>query len=407
MSDGGLLQKAMEQQSSDTELVAEAVVAPPKGGPMFSNSLKLGLALALVSVVSMWIFSSPSIQSDWSFVILLPIMMGGASFWFIWNGIGRKHTEVISVVLILLLASPFLAMSVSSSSLTITDSTLSSDATTITLTIRESGGLFGSASGDADVSVSYGGEEVWTTSMPFAVNLKDGYGDYGQLVLPIVSFYSDNAADDAKYIVSIDVDGASDTYILNSAHLERTVEQVKNEALAAIGEGNDCDGGHDNCVIGVGLRTWVGLPRMSQPNDPDPRPAPLVHADFEMSAVLSKDGVTAIEYPTVTVTNGEAIWDSNSGVYGSGSAEVGDFGSELSLPGSVDDFVIGMPYIPRDDWQENDYGCYEFTVTLYQSPPWGDQTAHTASKYYELVEEGGDEDGSPDTHESWNEVSSC
>ncbi|MDC0184212.1 hypothetical protein OAJ45_04355, partial [Candidatus Poseidoniales archaeon] len=167
MSDGGLLQKAMEQQSSDTELVAEAVVVPPKGGPMFSNSLKLGLALALVSVVSMWIFSSPSIQSDWSFVILLPIMMGGASFWFIWNGIGRKHTEVISVVLILLLASPFMAMSVSSSSLTITDSTLSSDATTITLTIRESGGLFGSASGDADVSVSYGGEEVWTTSMPF------------------------------------------------------------------------------------------------------------------------------------------------------------------------------------------------------------------------------------------------
>ena len=76
---------------------------------------------------------------------------------------------------------------------------------------------------------------------------------------------------------------------------------------------------------------------MSQANDPDPRPAPLVHADFEMSAVLSKDGVTAIEYPTVTVTNGEAIWDSESGVYGSGSAEVGDFGSELSLPdiGSV------------------------------------------------------------------------
>lgn len=173
MSDGGLLQKAMEQQSSDTELVADAVVAPPKGGPMFNNGLKIGLALALVSVVSMWIFSSPSIQSDWSFAILIPIVMGGASFWFIWNGIGRKHTEVISVVLILLLASPFMAMSLSSSSLTITDSTLSSDATTITLTIRESGGLLGSASGEADVSVSYAGDEVWTTSMPFAVNLKD------------------------------------------------------------------------------------------------------------------------------------------------------------------------------------------------------------------------------------------
>ena len=258
MSDGGLLQKAMEQQSSDTELVADAVVAPPKGGPMFNNGLKIGLALALVSVVSMWIFSSPSIQSDWSFAILIPIVMGGASFWFIWNGIGRKHTEVISVVLILLLASPFMAMSLSSSSLTITDSTLSSDATTITLTIRESGGLLGSASGEADVSVSYAGDEVWTTSMPFAVNLKDGYGDYGQLVLPIVSFYSDNAADDAKYIVSIDVDGVSDTYILNSAHLERTVEQVSN-----IEKGGyvlkDCDGDVDIILIATGSEVSLAV----------------------------------------------------------------------------------------------------------------------------------------------------
>ena len=51
--------------------------------------------------------------------------------------------------------------------------------------------------------------------------------------------------------------------------------------------------------------------------------APLPHANFELTATLTKDGVTAISYPTVTVINGEATWDSMSGEYGSGSSVVG------------------------------------------------------------------------------------
>ena len=128
--------------------------------------------------------------------------------------------------------------------------------------------------------------------------------------------------------------------------------------MPAMGQGNDCDAGHDNCVIGVGLKAWIGLETFI--GNP---PAPLSHADFELTAVLSKDGATAISYPSVTVVNGEASWDSMSGQYGSGSATVGDFGSELILDGSLEDFAINMYYIPRDDWQESDYGCYEFTVS--------------------------------------------
>ena len=106
------------------------------------------------------------------------------------------------------------------------------------------------------------------------------------------------------------------------------------------------------------------------------------------------------------MVNGEASWDSMSGQYGSGSATVGDFGSELILDGSLEDFAINMYYIPRDDWQESDYGCYEFTVSVTQSPPWGDRTAHVSTTYYELAEFGGQDDD-PDTDESWTQVSSC
>ena len=56
--------------------------------------------------------------------------------------------------------------------------------------------------------------------------------------------------------------------------------------------------------------------------------------------------MTAISYPTVTVINGDATWDSMNGEYGSGSAVVGDFGSEIVLDGSVEDIAINMQFIP-------------------------------------------------------------
>ncbi len=403
MSDGGLLAKAMKQQSGDTELVAEAVAAPSKSESRFNQNLKIGLGLTILSAVSMWIFSSPSIQSDFAFAIILPIGMGGAAWWFLWNGLGRKHTEVVTVVILLLLASPFAAMSLSSSSITITDSQLSDDATMISLTIRESGGLFGGASGDADVSISYDGDEVWSSSIAFSINREDGYGEYGILSLTIADFYAGNADEDANYVASVNYGDSSDSITLSADFLKRTVEEVTNVALPVMGSGGDCEVNQDNCVIGVGLKAWVGLPRLPTADDPTPPPAPLPHADFELTATLSKDGVSAIEYPTVTVNNGDVSWDSDSGTYGGGVGVYGDFGSEIILEGSVEDLSINMLYIPRDDWSENDLGCYEFTVSVTQSPPWGDRTAHVSTTYYELSEDGDGETSS----ESWTETDSC
>ena len=400
MSDGGLLQKAMDVQQPADEIVAVAAPEVEKK-TLIPNSLYIGIVLAVVSIISMWLYSLPSIQSDYALAIVVPIVLAGAGWFLIWDGVNRKFTEVISVTILLLLASPFISSSIFSSSLTITDSDLSSDAETITLTIRESGGFFGGSSGDADVSITYGGEKVWESVMPLSINLNDANGKYGRLVLPIEEFYSGNAADDSRYVVTVDSGSSSDSFILNSGHLARTVDTTQNLAVGAMGQGNDCSGNKDSCVIGVGLKAWVGL----QTNVGNP-PAPLPHANFELTATLSKDGVAAISYPTVTVINGDATWDSMNGVYGSGSAVVGDFGSEIVLDGSVEDIAINMQFIPREDWEESDFGCYEFTVSATQGPPWGDRTAHVSTTYYELAEFGGGDDGS-DTDESWTQVSSC
>ena len=400
MSDGGLLKKAMDVQQPADEIVAVAAPEAEKK-TLVPNSLYIGIGLAVVSIVSMWLYSLPSIQSEYALAIIVPILLAGAGWFLIWDGVNRKFTEVISVTILLLLASPFISSSLFSSSLTITDSDLSSDAETITLTIRESGGFFGGSSGDADVSITYGGETVWESVMPLSINLNDANGKYGRLALPIDEFYSGNAATDSRYIVTVDSGSSSDSFILNSGHLERTVDTTQNLAVGAMGQGNDCSGNKDSCVIGVGLKAWVGL----QTNVGNP-PAPLPHANFELTATLSKDGVAAISYPTVTVINGDATWDSMNGVYGSGSAVVGDFGSEIVLDGSVEDIAINMQFIPREDWEESDFGCYEFTVSATQGPPWGDRTAHVSTTYYELAEFGGGDDGS-DTDESWTQVSSC
>jgi len=400
MSDGGLLKKAMDVQQPADEIVAVAAPEAEKK-TLVPNSLYIGIGLAVVSIVTMWLYSLPSIQSEYALAIIVPILLAGAGWFLIWDGVNRKFTEVISVTILLLLASPFISSSLFSSSLTITDSDLSSDAETITLTIRESGGFFGGSSGDADVSITYGGETVWESVMPLSINLNDANGKYGRLALPIDEFYSGNAATDSRYIVTVDSGSSSDSFILNSGHLARTVDTTQNLAVGAMGQGNDCSGNKDSCVIGVGLKAWVGL----QTNVGNP-PAPLPHANFELTATLSKDGVTAISYPTVTVINGDATWDSMNGVYGSGSAVVGDFGSEIVLDGSVEDIAINMQFIPREDWEESDFGCYEFTVSATQGPPWGDRTAHVSTTYYELAEFGGGDDGS-DTDESWTQVSSC
>ena len=83
MSNGGLLQKAMEFQEANDEIVATTVSDEKSGIINLGNSSMIGLVSGLLSVVLMWILSDPSIQSDFAFVLIVPILLAGVSFWFI------------------------------------------------------------------------------------------------------------------------------------------------------------------------------------------------------------------------------------------------------------------------------------------------------------------------------------
>ena len=409
MSNGGLLQKAMNQQPDGegevTGTVVVADVANSGDSGFMSAPMKQGAGLTLVALVLSWLLANPTIQSDYAFAGLVPILIFAGSFYLVWNAMERKQTAVIAVVYILLAASPYAAMSLSSGEITITDADLSDDSTQIALKIRESGAIFGSSVDSADVTVTYDGSTVWESTIPFAIDREDGYGKYGLISLTVSEWYQGNAADDAPYIVTVNVDSSSDSMELQSNHLQRTIDDVKSATAGAMGTGGDCDSSKDSCVVGVALKSWSGLDAMG-----DNPPGGLPHADYTVQAILFYESTVAISYPTVTVVNGIAEWDSNNGEYGGGSVFVGDEGSELPMPGSVDSFELNTRYIPIEDWAVSDYGCYHFTVEVTQESPWygGSTLSHTS--YYEYTEEGdsgtGENPGDP-TDEAWTSTTNC
>ena len=335
----------------------------------------------------------------------MPILIFGISFYLIWNAVGKKQTAAIAVVYLLLAASPYLVMSLSSGEITVTDSELSDDSSTITLTIRESGAIMGSSVDSADVSITYDGTEIYSESMAFSINREDGFGKYGEITLTIAEWYQGNAADNAEYVVTVDVGESSDSMLLQSRHLQRTVEDVKGETSGAMGYGNDCESSKDSCIIGVALKSWSGLDALG-----DNPPGPMPYADYTVQAKMYYGSSVVISYPLVSVVNGVAEWDSGNGEFGGGSALVAEDGSELPLPGSVESFELNTKYVPIDDWSVSDYGCYHFTVETTQNSPWSDGSTITHTSYYEFTEEGdggtGDDPGEP-TSESWTKVSSC
>ena len=190
MSDGGLLQKAMEQQSSDgSDTVIAVDVTEPQGAGMMAGPAKQGAALAVIALVLSWLFSSPGIQSDFAFLGAIPLLLFAGSFYLVWNALGRKQTAAIAVAYLLLAASPYLLMSLSSGEITVTDSELSDDSSTITLTIRESGAILGSSVDSADVSITYEGSEVYSQSIQFSIDREDGFGKYGEIDISVGDWY--------------------------------------------------------------------------------------------------------------------------------------------------------------------------------------------------------------------------
>ena len=427
MSNGGLLEKAMDQQVDERKdridpitgakvdeyhetitdggaseaLVAEIFETPTYDdkesilSSILGNRLYVAIGIGILGFLLSWIFASPSMQSEYAFAGLIPFAMLGGSFYLVWDTIGRKMTVALAAAFLLMGASPFLASSVYSSSITIADGDLSSDSTEISLKIRQSGGLLAPSIESADVFVSFDGGEIWSSSLELSIDREDGYGPYGLITLQVSDFYSGNPVNGPDYTVTVEAGGSSDDYTFDSLELIRTITEVQSEASGYMGTGSDCDSDTENCVIGVILTSWIGLDALG-----NSRPGGMSYANYNVTATLMEEGDVAVQYPEISVTNGQANWDDSNGEYGDGFVTVGDFGSELPMDGSLSAPEFDRMYISIDDFQsDGGYGCYSFVVEVSQSAPWGgsESVTHTANYQY---------DKTGDT-ESWNLVNNC
>ena len=69
-----------------------------------------------------------------------------------------------------------------------------------------------------------------------------------------------------------------------------------------------------------------------------------------------------------------------------------------------------MQYIPVDEMEINDYGCYVFEIITSQENPWSTTDTQTSLTYYEYTESEKEQVGQnqgQSKEEFWEPVNSC
>lgn len=426
MSNGGLLQKAMEQQESqnnteDIPVIPIAAVSKDntpnsKDIPIQKIFLALGIGGLLPTVVMMWfgvylipdvvpvtlvtpLVTSASLVGVWIYLgIGLPaqIKVGG----IVGTGVSVVPAIIVAISYLSMLLLPVILGTLFIGDMSLGEVEMSDDGTELEIKIRQNGG----SSSAVDALVEVGS---WTQTMSLKIDKSDGLGDYGKLNIKIADIYTGYSLPDTDYLLSISVAENVMTTILDGNYLSRTIDDVQSLASAVLSDSDDNCGSTNDCVIGVSLTAWAGL----NSND---RPGSLPLAEYNLSATLFfENGNVAIDYPDVYVDEAIATWNSNSGDYGSGQYDIGDVGSELPLEGSVvDPGLGGFKYIPKDQWEESEFGCYYFTVDVTQSEPWSADNqivSHTSYYIYaeEVVEGDGPNQGGGGSQETWTAAESC
>ncbi len=399
MSNGGLLEKAVEQQQTQV-LVAEQASAPPVEANHVGAG-KIATTILLFGLVPIFLVMWFGVYLD--FIPLLAPVVVIASFAAVWwnldvgvpafasgSGINAALAGIVSGSYLVLLATPLILGNVLEGDLSMGEVEYSDDGEQITVKLRQN--TLTSRDIDATVSIKQSGSVVWTGTESFSKSQSDGRGDYGSFTLDVHDFYAENALPSSPYLLTVSVDGLDMSRELDSTTLSRTVTGVEGATAGVVKKDPDrCSGDAENCLVGVVLTGWAGLEVGAD------SPGGMPFADFTVDAILMEGNDVAATFPTITVVNTQANWNSNNGEFGSGTAIVGDYGSEFPLDGSVAEASFGdRSYIPKEDFDSaGDYGCYSFTIEVSQDG--GTTLSHTS--YYEYSSSG--------SNEIWSTVSSC
>ena len=412
MSDGGLLQKAMEQQETGVaEIVADAVPVAEEGSsslPLSKIASTLAVGVVLPLLLLMWF----GIYLDFiQITILTPLVIIG-SFAFVWwklgvgtpsrfGGTGVESTAAFAIVgtFLILLGTPFLLATILTGEMSVGDVEFDAQGEVMNIKIRQNGG---SGSYDADIVIEQNNAQIWSGSETFSIDRSDGSGDYGLIMIDVQEFYNSNALplDSTAYKLKISIEGRQFTKNLDSNILTRTVTASASDATASMTTDSDSCGNKDRCVKGVALTASAGLAAAAGfPLGPMP------NADYTIKTTMYYETTSlAIDYPMVTVDSTSATWDSNGAEFGSGNGIIGLEGSSLPLDGSEFASDLQAIIIPIDAWDQNDYGCYSVVVEISQSAPWAGPAPISGVSHYMFEEQGNQDDGFSET---WTEVDSC
>ena len=390
----GLLEKAAEQSQTPTPV---AIISEDPGkeeeGPIpdaagLVESLKTValfgiLPVFLARVLLVYLpgdeLTIPVIGTSlvMSFVFLLSLsvvtwrlrVFSISSSGFAITGTSAMAASVVAISYIMMLILPLIPGALLEGELSVGQVEYSDDGETITIKVLQN--TITDKDMEASIVIFQAGQQVWSSTANFSID--SGKGE-GEITILVDDFYSTNALPDSPYTLELTIDGDSSTRDLTYSQitwdtnqwtgadaLSRDITGVEGLASGVVKQDPDrCSGDADNCLVGVVMSGWSGLDTGAD------KPARMPFADYTVEAVLMEGNDVAISYPTISVSNTEASWDSEGGVYGTGSGTWGEVGSQFAMEGSVFDATFGK-YVPRDEFDSaGDYGCYSFTVTVTQ-----------------------------------------
>ena len=407
---GGLLDRVEEDEEAE-EVVEEVLAASPEAGLLsreksdsddegteitMTDSLKMiGLVMILPYFLIMW-FDVYLPFSMSSYLWLIIIATAGIVWWQLdirnpleSGGVKMTSSVIVVVVTFLLILPPLLLGNVLIGTMSFGGIDYEEDGSALEVTIRQNGGA---GSYDAVVAITYGTQDAYSGTHTFSIDQSDGYGKHGTFSIDTSAFYSGNALGDsgADYTMTVTVGDSVWERTLDANFLTRTITGAETGVSAVMTDNCD-DPNLERCLVGVGLSVSSGLASAASP-------VAMPLANYNLTATLSGPGGAAIAYPVVEVVRTSASWDTDGGAYGTGSAIVGDWGSQLQLQGSEERDSISI--ILKDDWQSSDYGCYTLSVSITQDSFWGSETVTSSSEYTFEIEDQQGEENEPD-RERW------
>ena len=417
MSEGGLLEKATGQNTSPAPTtIISSEESKKAAGPV--EAVKSVILLGLLPILFframlvylpmdldelMVPFTSVSLVMAIVFLASLALVMWRLGLvtttGLAVSGPGAISASVVAVSYLLMLLLPMVLGVFLEGELSVGQIEYRDDGETITVNILQT--TMSDRELEVELVVLQSGSQVWSSTADVTIDSNDGQG---QITIQVSEFYSSNALPNSPYTLKLTVDGNEHTRDLTYSTIQwassqwtgadaltRDITGVDGIARVVVKEDPDrCSGDAQNCLVGVVMSGWSGLDTGAE------YPARMPFADFTVEAVLMEGNDVAIEYPTITVANTVATWDSNGGSFGSGSGYWGDYGSEFAMGGAVFDANFGK-YVPKDEFDSaGDYGCYSFTITVSQD---GGTNSLSDTSFYEY--------STSNSNDIWESVTSC